>query len=60
MNSFSSEIEVRFLNIDKPRLIQKLIALGADDHGEKLLQEVIFSDQALVWQKEGKVVRVRQ
>ena len=54
------EIECRFLNIDKENLIQKLVALRAVDHGETLLEETIFYNTDLSWQKEGKLVRIRK
>jgi adenylate cyclase class 2 len=53
------EIEVRFLNIDKNNLLQKLFSLGAKDQGEKMLSEVIFYDQNLSWLDEKRFVRVR-
>lgn len=55
------EIEVRFLEVDKEKLIKKLTELGAEDKGENLLKEVIFYDKFLKWQyKEKKFVRIRQ
>jgi adenylate cyclase class 2 len=54
------EIEVRFLEIDKAQLIQKLNALGATDLGEEHLTETIFYDKDLTWKNGGKkIVRVR-
>lgn len=55
-----TEIETRFLEIDKPALIQKLHDLRARDHGEILLKEIIFYDPELRWIEEGKLVRLRQ
>lgn len=55
------EIEVRFLEIDKNALINKLISLGAEDFGEDLLSDTIYYDKALAWQEDGnKHVRLRQ
>lgn len=53
------EIEVRFLEIDKPALVEKLLALGALDHGEQLLKEIIFYDQKNTWQGQHKMIRLR-
>ncbi len=54
------EIEVRFLEIDKDQLIQKLTKLGATDLGEEFLKETIFYDKDLNWKNGGKkIVRVR-
>lgn len=50
------EIEVRFLGIDKDALIKKLLALGAEDKGEQLLDEQIIYDKALTWQSAGKTI----
>lgn len=55
------EIEVRFLEIKKDALIQKLRGLGAFDHGEDFLEEIIFYDKELAWQREKKkVVKIRK
>ncbi|MES2315127.1 MAG: class IV adenylate cyclase [Patescibacteria group bacterium] len=54
------EIEVRFLEIDKQLLIKKLSDLGAQDHGEDLLEEIIFYDKDHKWPDEGKFVRIRK
>lgn len=55
------EIEVKFLEIDKTELIEKLKALGAEDQGEENISEMIFYDQNLEWKKSGKkFVRIRQ
>jgi len=53
------EIECRFLEIDKEALIKKLLDLGAEDQGEKLLQEVIIYDKDLKWRNEDKRMRIR-
>lgn len=53
------EIEIRFLEIDKEALIQKLRALGATDKGEELLSEIIFYDKENSWQNQNKLVRIR-
>jgi len=49
-----SEIEVRFLEIDKDALIANLRALGAEDLGEVKLTEKIIYDKALTWNDSGK------
>ncbi len=55
------EIEVRFLEIDTPALAAKLVALGASDRGEELIQDIAFYDSALKWMtKELKVLRRRR
>ena len=54
------EIEVRFLEIDKEALIQKLNALGSEDLGEDLLSETIFYDKNKEWLKDKrKFIRIR-
>lgn len=53
------EIEVRFLEINKDALIAKLRELGATDHGEDFLKEVIFYDPDFKWRHERRMVRVR-
>lgn len=54
-----SEIEARFLEIDKQKLINTLVALGAKDEGEALLSEVIFYDDPNIWQAQKRFVRLR-
>jgi adenylate cyclase class 2 len=54
------EIETRFLEIDKAALISKLKELGAVDKGEIMMNDIIFYDQDLKWQKENKIVRLRK
>lgn len=54
------EIEVRFLEIDPSDISQRLRSLGAIDHGEDLLEEVIFYDRDLSWRDSGKFVRLRK
>ncbi len=56
----NKEIEVRFLDIDKEAMIQKLLALGAVDHGEVMLEEVIIYNKDLTWREEQKFIRVRK
>jgi adenylate cyclase class 2 len=54
------EIEVRFLEIDKDNLIENLTSLGAEDLGEKLLNERIVYDRELTWRDQpAKMVRLR-
>lgn len=59
MKKIYQEIEVRFLEVDKKELIQKLKHLGAKDLGEKLIKETIFYDQEGIWVTQEKFVRVR-
>ena len=54
------EIEVKFLEINKPALLGKLNALGADDLGEELITEQIFHDAAGEWYTERKFARIRK
>ncbi len=54
------ETEVRFLEIDKNRLISRLIQLGARDAGEAMLEEVIIYDKELSWLNEKRFVRLRK
>ena len=42
-----TEIETRFLDIDKNDLISKLLSLHAIDSGETLLNDIIFYDKDL-------------
>ena len=56
----NKEIEVRFLNIDKSALVDKLIAIGAQDKNEILLSETIFYDPDLSWLEERRFVRIRK
>ena len=56
----TTEIEVRFLDIDKDALIKKLLSLGAKDFGEVMLEEVILYDKDLKWLNENKLVRLRK
>jgi adenylate cyclase class 2 len=56
----NQEIEVRFLEIDKKDLIQKLNALGATDLGEDMLEEIIIYDKELTWRDGAKkLLRLR-
>lgn len=55
----NTEIEARFLEVDKVRLVETLVSLGAVDQGEKLLSEVIFYDAVNNWPDEGRFVRLR-
>ena len=56
----STETEVRFLEIDKKALLAKLRALGAEDSGEHMLEEVIMYDKALKWRDEQRFIRLRK
>lgn len=53
----NTEIEARFLEIDKQALIDQLHATDAVDKGEVLLNEIIFYDNAGAW--ENRFVRLR-
>lgn len=54
----TQEIECRFLEIDKDKLIQRLLELGATDKGEVLLEEIIIYDPAEEWRKDNKFIRL--
>lgn len=54
------EIEVRFLEINKAQVVEKLRSLGAEDRGEHMLSEVIIYDKEYLWRdKERKHIRLR-
>jgi len=55
-----TEIETRFLDINKDQLVKDLIILGATDKGEIKLYEIIFYDKDLNWLKENKLVKLRK
>ena len=55
-----TEIEVRFIEIDKEKLLQRLHEIGAKDLGEDLLHETIFYNEKEHWRDIGKFVRMRQ
>ncbi len=54
------EIEARFLDVRKEELVQKLKALGAEDLGEELLQEVIIYGPESKWKDENRVMKIRK
>lgn len=54
------EIETRFLDVDKKKLIEKLLAYGAVDKGEQKLDETIFHAADGSWLGKGKFVRLRK
>lgn len=56
----TTEIECRFLEINKEQLIKKLLELGATDEGEKMLEESMVYDQDLKWRVDARFVRVRK
>lgn len=56
----TTEIEVRFLEIDKNTLIEKLLTLGAIDKKEVLLKELIFYDNEKRFVGQRKLIRLRQ
>lgn len=55
----NKEIEARFLNVDKKKLVEKAVSLGAIDNGEKTLTEIIFYDKDATWHEQGRFVRLR-
>lgn len=59
MNTGNREIEVRFLEVDVPKLTVKLAAAGAEDGGEELLREIIFYGND-VTAEARKFIRLRQ
>lgn len=54
------EHEVRFLEIDENKVINKLVSLGAKDLDNEIIKEVIFYDKELTWKKTNQLVRLRQ
>lgn len=54
-----TEIEVRFLEINKEALIDRLKQLNAKDLGEVILDERIIYDDTLSWRENGKFLRLR-
>lgn len=56
----TTEIECRFLEIDKEKLVAKLISLGAKDLGEIMLEETIIYDPEQHWKKDNKFIRLRK
>lgn len=56
----NKEIECRFLEIRKDELIKKLRLLGAEDRGEKMLEETIIYDPELKWKTDQKFIRIRK
>jgi adenylate cyclase class 2 len=56
----SIEIETRFLEIDKEKLVSKLKSFNAVDMGDVKLNEIIFYDKDLTWMNENKFIRLRK
>jgi len=54
------EIEVKFLEVDKPQLIKQLLDLGAVDKGEEKITEQIYKDKEGKWTDQEKFARFRQ
>lgn len=54
------EIEAKFLEIDKPKLIKQLLSLGATDLGEDTLTQQVFHDSAGKWYKQKRFCRIRK
>lgn len=59
-NKNNIENEVRFLEIDEAKIINKLKSLGAKDLGNEIIKEVIFYDKNLNWKKTNQLVRLRR
>ena len=55
-----TEIETRFLDVNKDELVKKLTALGAIDKGEEKLEETIFHPANESWVGKRKFVRLRK
>lgn len=53
------EVEVRFLDIDKPKLIEKVLSLGGKLIEDFILAEIIFFDRELHFKSAEKFVRLR-
>jgi adenylate cyclase class 2 len=56
----TQEIECRFLEIDKEKLVKKLLELGAHDEGENMLEETIIYDKEATWKDSNKFIRLRK
>lgn len=54
------EIEVKFLEVDKPKFVDCLRKLHARDLGEELIKEQIFHDAGGEWYAQRKFARIRQ
>lgn len=48
------------MEVNKNDFLRRLRALGAEDRGEVLLEEIIFHDAAGTWSDGGKFVRLRK
>lgn len=55
-----TEIETRFLEINKEELAKKLVSLGATDEGEEMLEEEIFHMNDSVAAVKNRFVRLRK
>lgn len=55
-----TEIETRFLDINKDVFVGKLNSLGAVDKGEEKLEEMIFHPADMSWVGKGKFIRLRK
>ena len=55
-----TEIETRFIDINKDELVKKLVSLGAIDKGEEKLEEIIFHPADMSWIGKGRFVRLRK
>jgi len=60
LERMETEIEVRFLEIDKEDLLMRLRVARAEDKGESILEELIFYDTERKWVDQNKLVRLRR
>ncbi len=56
----NKEIEVKFLEVDKEEIIKKSLALGAIDHGESMVDEIIFKTKENFDNNGSYLVRLRK
>jgi adenylate cyclase class 2 len=56
----TTEIECRFLEIDKEALLKKLRDLGAKDKGEVMLEEKVIYKTGEVWNHGNGFIRIRK
>ena len=59
IQGMNKEIEARFLDIDKQKLVARLVSIGAVDKGDILLTEAIFYDKEGMWHSQNRFVRLR-
>ncbi len=56
----NKEIEVRFLEIDKEKIISRLKEIGAKDLGNNLMNEIIFDNKNFDFRENKKLLRLRK